>query len=105
MYCGGLGCFAVLASLLISSAALPEKQTERNSILQKLLSRRDSGAQDPAASQTRIERRPHLSEDDREIMTKQLMHAISEMMNSECMSDRDYKGWVDFGRRRDAEMA
>lgn len=20
-------------------------------------------------------------------------------MNSECMSDRDYKGWVDFGRR------
>lgn len=27
---------------------------------------------------------------------------FTEMMNSECMSDRDYQGWVDFGRR-DAE--
>lgn len=26
------------------------------------------------------------------------------MMNSECMLDRDYQGWVDFGRR-DAEWA
>lgn len=27
---------------------------------------------------------------------------FTEMMNSECMLDRDYQGWVDFGRR-DAE--
>lgn len=27
---------------------------------------------------------------------------FTEMRNSECMSDRDYQGWVDFGRR-DAE--
>jgi len=29
---------------------------------------------------------------------------FTEVMNSECMSDRDYQGWVDFGRR-DAEWA
>lgn len=27
---------------------------------------------------------------------------FTELMNSECMLDRDYQGWVDFGRR-DAE--
>ncbi|XP_072319799.1 uncharacterized protein [Eucyclogobius newberryi] len=101
MYCKGLGVFAILASLLVSSAALPEKQTVMDNILQKILSGQDI-AKAPDASETHVERRAHLSEDDREIMTKKLMHAISELMNSECMSDRDYQGWVDFGRR-DAE--
>ncbi|XP_020797630.1 gastrin/cholecystokinin-like peptide [Boleophthalmus pectinirostris] len=102
MHSKGLGVFALLASLLVSSAALPEKQTVGDNILQKILSRRDS-VKDPGVSETRAERRARLSEDDREIMAKQLMHAISELMNSDCMSDRDYQGWVDFGRR-DAEM-
>ncbi|KAJ0033288.1 hypothetical protein NQD34_000395 [Periophthalmus magnuspinnatus] len=101
MHGKGLGVFAVLASLLVSSAALPEKHTVTDNILQKILSRQDI-IKGPGASETRIERRAHLSEDNREIMAKQLMHAISELMNSDCMSDRDYQGWVDFGRR-DAE--
>ncbi|KAK7930260.1 hypothetical protein WMY93_006655 [Mugilogobius chulae] len=103
MHCKELGVFAILASLLMSSAAVLEKQTLRDNILQKILSRRDT-AKGPGAEETHVERRAHVSEENREMMAKQLMHAISELMNSECMSDRDYQGWVDFGRR-DAEMA
>lgn len=47
----------------------------------------------------RAARRAPLSEDDRELMTKQIVQALSEMMSSDCMLDRDYQGWVDFGRR------
>ncbi|XP_033976655.1 cholecystokinin [Trematomus bernacchii] len=91
--------FALLTALLVSSGEAREA-----GLLQQLLAKRDpAGRQEPApqAPPARPERRAHLSEDDREIMTKQIMQAISEM-NSECMSDRDYQGWVDFGRR-DAE--
>ncbi|XP_034094976.1 cholecystokinin [Gymnodraco acuticeps] len=91
--------FALLMALLVSSGEAREA-----GLLQQLLAKRDpAGRQEmaPHAPPARPERRAHLSEDDREIMTKQIMQAISEM-NSECMSDRDYQGWVDFGRR-DAE--
>ncbi|KAJ4944506.1 hypothetical protein JOQ06_013049 [Pogonophryne albipinna] len=91
--------FALLMALLVSSGEAREA-----GLLQQLLAKRDpAGRQEtaPQARPARPERRAHLSEDDREIMTKQIMQAISEM-NSECMSDRDYQGWVDFGRR-DAE--
>ncbi|XP_059208976.1 cholecystokinin [Centropristis striata] len=97
---------ALLVALLVSSAAV---EAEESHVLQQLLAKRDRGRDSagrqelaPQASSARMERRAHLSEDEREIMTKQIMQAISEMMNSECMSDRDYQGWVDFGRR-DAE--
>uniref|UniRef100_A0A8C5C5Z5 Gastrin/cholecystokinin peptide hormone domain-containing protein n=1 Tax=Gadus morhua TaxID=8049 RepID=A0A8C5C5Z5_GADMO len=40
-----------------------------------------------------------LSELERELRTKEIMAAISEMVNSGCPSSRDYQGWVDFGRR------
>ncbi|XP_023277756.1 gastrin/cholecystokinin-like peptide [Seriola lalandi dorsalis] len=106
--------FALLVALLVSGAASsPESSAsgdakERNT-LQRLLAKRetvrDTARRQGLAPQThssRMERRAHLSEDEREIMTKQIMQAISEVMNSECMSDRDYQGWVDFGRR-DAE--
>nr|XP_049575880.1 gastrin/cholecystokinin-like peptide [Syngnathus scovelli] len=59
-----------------------------------------AGRQEPLPPRT--VRRAHLSEDERVIMAKQIMQAISEMVNSDCMMDRDYQGWVDFGRR-DAE--
>ncbi|XP_029353193.1 gastrin/cholecystokinin-like peptide [Echeneis naucrates] len=87
--------FALLVALLISGAAFSPDTGEAKdtSTLQQLLARRE------AARLARPERRAHLSEDEREIMTKQIMQAISEVMNSECMSDRDYQGWVDFGRR------
>ncbi|XP_068995909.1 cholecystokinin [Embiotoca jacksoni] len=85
-----------------SSAAGEDKQTD---ILQQLLANREK-ARDSAggrpAPRAHLARRAHLSEDEREIMTKQIMQAISEVMHSECMSDRDYQGWLDFGRR-DAE--
>ncbi|XP_068585145.1 gastrin/cholecystokinin-like peptide [Cebidichthys violaceus] len=98
--------FALLVALLPPSAAGTPEETR---LLQRLLVNREpargsAGRQEPApqAPSARMERRAHLSEDEREIMTKQIMQAISGMMNSECMSDRDYQGWVDFGRR-DAE--
>ncbi|XP_061889539.1 gastrin/cholecystokinin-like peptide [Entelurus aequoreus] len=65
---------------------------------------RDSAARDSADRQTslRVARRTHLTENEREIITKQIMQAISEMVSSDCMLDHDYRGWLDFGRR-DAE--
>nr|XP_046261378.1 gastrin/cholecystokinin-like peptide [Scatophagus argus] len=98
--------FALLVALLVSIAASSPREAAETNVLQRLVAKRErvtnlNGIQEPAprAHATRVERRAHLSEDEREIMTKQIMQAISEMMNSECMSDRDYQGWVDFGRR------
>ncbi|XP_036957924.1 gastrin/cholecystokinin-like peptide [Acanthopagrus latus] len=99
----------LLVVLLVSSAASSPVEAKETKMLQQLLDKREKvkdlgGRQNPAppAFATRVQRRAHLSEDERESMTKQIMQAISEMMNTECMSDRDYQGWVDFGRR-DAE--
>ncbi|XP_070711084.1 gastrin/cholecystokinin-like peptide [Pempheris klunzingeri] len=100
--------FALLVALLGCSAGSSPGKAEETNILQQLLAKREkvrdsSGRQElapRAAHPARMERRAHLSEDEREIMTKQIMQAISEMMSrDECMSDRDYQGWVDFGRR------
>ncbi|XP_071360994.1 gastrin/cholecystokinin-like peptide [Trachinotus anak] len=102
---------ALLVALLVSGATsspVAGDGKETNTLQQLLAKRetaRDSARRQEPAPEThsaRMERRAHLSEDEREIMTKQIMQAISEVMNSECMSDRDYQGWVDFGRR-DAE--
>ncbi|XP_071393252.1 cholecystokinin [Centroberyx affinis] len=113
----GILVCALVAALLVSGMASPPKSpssgdTTESGILRQLLARRekvkdnrDSVARQEQAGQAgqartaRIERMPHLSEDEREVMTKQIMQAISEIMNSGCMSDRDYQGWVDFGRR------
>ncbi|XP_076001629.1 uncharacterized protein LOC142994698 [Genypterus blacodes] len=97
---------ALMAALLLSCSASPpgfssSGDAKESEMLQRLLARREKAGDDTKeqAAQTRMQRRAHLSVDEREIMTKQIMQAISEMMNSECMSDRDYQGWVDFGRR------
>ncbi|XP_060942622.1 gastrin/cholecystokinin-like peptide [Limanda limanda] len=95
---------ALLVALLVCSAA---SSPETTSTLQQLLAKRERNSAHrrepaPQTRSARMERRAHLSGDEREIMTKQIMKAISEVMNSECMPDRDYQGWVDFGRR-DAE--
>ncbi|XP_029908021.1 gastrin/cholecystokinin-like peptide [Myripristis murdjan] len=100
---------AFVAALLVCGMASPRKSpsardAKESGTLQQLLERstKDSAGQQEQAAQThaaRTERLTQLSEDERELMTKQIMQAISEIMNSECMSDRDYKGWVDFGRR------
>ncbi|XP_040892743.1 gastrin/cholecystokinin-like peptide [Toxotes jaculatrix] len=106
--------FALLVALLVCGAASsPESpaagEVTESHTLRQLLAKKEKGRGSthrqelaPQTHTARMERRAHLSEDEREIMTKQIMQAISEMMNSECMSDRDYQGWVDFGRR-DAE--
>ncbi len=75
--------FALLVALLLSSAASSPAGTD---VLQQLLAKREKvtelgSRQDPAprATSERMERRAHLSEDEREIMTKQIMQAISGM--------------------------
>ncbi|XP_054896944.1 cholecystokinin isoform X1 [Poeciliopsis prolifica] len=97
--------FALLvASMASDSAASPQSaaagQAKGADVLQRLLAKREGVRE---ASATRAERRAHLSEDEREIMTKQVMQAIAEVINSDCMLGRDYQGWVDFGRRDAAE--
>ncbi|XP_065809338.1 uncharacterized protein [Labrus bergylta] len=101
--------FALLVALVVSGAASSPGYAKDINALQQLLAKRGkvidmAARQEPPshAHSARTQRRAHLSEDEREIMTKQVMQAISEMMNSDCMLDRDYQGWVDFGRR-DAE--
>ncbi|CAJ1053702.1 gastrin/cholecystokinin-like peptide isoform X3 [Xyrichtys novacula] len=94
--------FALLVALLVSGEASSPREAKDTHGLKQLLDKRakvrDSvGREEPALRRT--QRRTHLSEDEREIMTKQIMQAISELMNTDCMLDRDYQGWVDFGRR------
>lgn len=79
--------FTLVAMLLLSCAA--EKENEKN-VLQQLLAqrhkaretadRRASAPQAPQARSAPMQRGAHLSEDEREIMTKQIMQAISGMM-------------------------
>lgn len=79
--------FALLAALLVSGAASSPGEAEDTNVLQQLLAKREkvrgaAGRQEPAPQghSARVERRPHLSEDEREIMTKQIMQAISGML-------------------------
>ncbi|XP_062869349.1 gastrin/cholecystokinin-like peptide [Trichomycterus rosablanca] len=48
--------------------------------------------------EARMERFASLPDDQRQFMSKQLLQALSEIIQREdCFSD--YQGWVDFGRR------
>ncbi|XP_061625811.1 gastrin/cholecystokinin-like peptide [Phyllopteryx taeniolatus] len=97
-----MAAFALVLFLLACAAAVAASEGKKVEQLQagREATRSFAGRQEPLPSRT--ERRAHLSEEERVIMTKQIMQAISEMVNSDCMLDRDYQGWVDFGRR-DAE--
>lgn len=77
----------LLVALLVSSAASSPVEAKETTMLQQLLDKREKvkdlgGRQDraPPAFAARVERRAHLSEDEREIMTKQIMQAISGML-------------------------
>lgn len=82
--------FALLVALLVSGViSSPESpaavEAKETNVLRQLLAKReaerDSAArQKPAPHTARVERRAYLSEDEREIMTKQIMHAISGML-------------------------
>ncbi|XP_056108718.1 gastrin/cholecystokinin-like peptide [Rhinichthys klamathensis goyatoka] len=52
----------------------------------------------PERLQALVRRSLQLSEDQRELMSRQLLQALSEIIQREdCVTD--YQGWVDFGRR------
>ncbi|XP_048028497.1 gastrin/cholecystokinin-like peptide [Megalobrama amblycephala] len=62
-------------------AGLPERPPEIHERLQAL-----------------VRRSMQLSEDQRELMSRHLLQALSEIIQREdCVTD--YQGWVDFGRR------
>lgn len=79
--------FALLVALLVCGAASSPGEAKETNILQQLLAKREklrdsAGRQElaPQAQSSRVERRAHLSDDEREIMTKQIMQAISGML-------------------------
>ncbi|KAK2874412.1 hypothetical protein Q8A67_021565 [Cirrhinus molitorella] len=52
----------------------------------------------PERPDSRVRRSVHIPEDQRELMSRQLLQALSEIIQREdCVTD--YQGWVDFGRR------
>lgn len=82
--------FALLAVLLIATAVSSPGHTKKTDHLQEFLTNTDkvrllSDKQqpEPVPNLARMERRVQLSDDEREIMTKQIMQAISGMLVSE----------------------
>lgn len=78
---------ALFVALLVSSAASSPGEATETDALQRLLAKRErvtdlSGRQQlaPGAHIARVERRAHLTGDEREIVTKQIMQAISGML-------------------------
>ncbi|XP_063073340.1 gastrin/cholecystokinin-like peptide [Engraulis encrasicolus] len=70
----------------------------KRDIARKALARRENSVQ--TLDNTRVERMLPLPDDQREYMNRQIMQALAEIISqNECFSDRDYKGWVDFGKR------
>lgn len=78
----------MVLALLVSSAASSPGEAKETNVLQRLLAKREKvrdviGRQQqpaPQAHTARVERRAHLSEDEREIVTKQIIQAISGML-------------------------
>lgn len=82
--------FAALAVLLVAAAASSAGNAQKSGVLQQLLTKTENGRmlrgrQQPESrpNLAREERRAQLSDDEREIMTKQIMQAISGMLLSE----------------------
>ncbi|XP_036398210.1 gastrin/cholecystokinin-like peptide [Megalops cyprinoides] len=124
----GYAC-ALAATLLAVCAAMPLSQPEsetdqvlpqRTQVQVHLWDRRDAlkeaterVARRQKALKTRVARQEQigaLTDDQRDFMSKQIVQAISEMISKEgCfgyhpLSDRDYQGWMDFGRRSTGEQ-
>lgn len=85
--------FALLAVLLTATAASSGGNTKKTDVLQQLLTKTENvrmlrGKQQPESQPNlaRVERRVQLSDNEREIMTKQIMQAISGMLVSEVTS-------------------
>lgn len=71
--------FALSAALLLSSAAPSPGEDAQADVMQRLLakSERAGGRKQLTPHAARVERRAQLSEYEREVMTKQIMQAIS----------------------------
>lgn len=76
--------FTLLAALLVATAASSAGHAKKTDALQQLLAKREKvrlpggdEQPEPEPKPARAERRVQLSDDEREIMTKQIMQAIS----------------------------
>lgn len=86
----GLIVSTLLAVLLAATAVASAGHPQKTDVLQQLLAQRDrvrvpSGDQqpEPQPQPARVERRVQMSGDEREIMTKQIMQAISGKLHGE----------------------
>uniref|UniRef100_A0A672P5M1 Gastrin/cholecystokinin peptide hormone domain-containing protein n=1 Tax=Sinocyclocheilus grahami TaxID=75366 RepID=A0A672P5M1_SINGR len=87
-----------LAMLAVACVASPlSKDAPANTKATERLPERPP--ETPERPQSRVSRSVHLPEDQRELMSRQLLQALlSEIIQREdCVTD--YQGWVDFGRR------
>ncbi|XP_017572165.1 gastrin/cholecystokinin-like peptide [Pygocentrus nattereri] len=90
-----------MAALALICAGSPLAHSQSSAEQPKRMGLRlGSAASDrlPEDLQPRTARTERLAEDQREIISKQILQALSEIIQREdCISD--YQGWVDFGRR------
>uniref|UniRef100_A0A671MTI5 Gastrin/cholecystokinin peptide hormone domain-containing protein n=1 Tax=Sinocyclocheilus anshuiensis TaxID=1608454 RepID=A0A671MTI5_9TELE len=86
-----------LAMLAVTCVASPlSKDSPANTKVTERLP--ESPPETPERPQSRVSRSVQLPEDQRELMSRQLLQALSEIIQREdCVTD--YQGWVDFGRR------
>ncbi|KAL6469208.1 hypothetical protein MHYP_G00227320 [Metynnis hypsauchen] len=90
-----------MAALALVCAGSPLSHSQRSAEEPKMTGLRLSSAASDRLEehlQPRTARTERLAEDQREIISKQILQALSEIIQREdCISD--YQGWVDFGRR------
>lgn len=67
----------MVLALLVTGAASSPAEAKETHLLKQLLAKREPV---PQVHTARVERRAHLSEDEREIVTKQIIQAISGML-------------------------
>ncbi|XP_056324615.1 gastrin/cholecystokinin-like peptide [Danio aesculapii] len=87
----------LVAMLVVACAASPLSKIKPVNTKRSAVSP-ESPPEAPESLLARVRRSVGLSEDQRELMSRQLLQALSEIIQREdCLSD--YQGWVDFGRR------
>ncbi|XP_021335429.2 uncharacterized protein [Danio rerio] len=88
----------IVAMLVAACAASPLSKVKAVNTKRSAVSPESSPKAHHETPLARVRRSVGLSEDQRELMSRQLLQALSEIIQREdCLSD--YQGWVDFGRR------
>lgn len=81
----------LLAVLLLAAVASPAGHTKKTEVLQQLLTKREKLPEAEAqVKDARVQRRVQLSDDEREIMTKQIMQAISGTLHTHLFTVGDF---------------